>query len=151
MAKSTSGSDFVTAFARPVWVVMMVAQMVLGVVLTIGLIMKFYMLVFGTVGCTGDDPSIANLLRCTETTVLVAHFLIAMAAFRFAAVMFADRPLAVLSPLVVALVGVFLLFLSDVQIHDVSWALAAVILALLATVCVAGAAQYYLSRHRSQD
>lgn len=151
MATSSTGSNFVAAFARPVWVVMMVAQMVLGLVLTIGLIMKFYMLVFGTVGCTGDDPSIANLLRCTATVVLVAHFLIAMAAFRFAAVMFTDRPLALLSPLVVALVGLFLLFLSGVQIGDASWSLAAVILALLATVCAAGAAQYFVSRQKSQD
>lgn len=151
MAKSSTGSDFVTAFARPVWVVMMVAQMVLGLVLTIGLIMKFYMLVFGTVGCTGDDPSIANLLRCTPTLVLVAHFLIAMAAFRFAAVMFSDRPMALLSPLVVALVGLFLLFVSDVQIGDVSWSLAAVILALLVTLCAAGAAQYYVSRQPPQN
>ena len=37
---------FFRAFQRPAWVVMMVAQMILGLALAVTLILKIYMLVF---------------------------------------------------------------------------------------------------------
>ena len=151
MSDQTRTPEFLAAFARPAWVVMIAAQMLLGLALAIALIMKYYMLIFGTAVCTADDVSIANLVRCTPTLVVIAHFVIAVAAFRFAAVLFVDRPLALISPFAVGLLGVFVLFLSSIDIADVSWALAAVILVLLACVSTALLAHYYLSHLKPRD
>lgn len=151
MADTTRPIGFFEAFARPAWVVMMVAQMLLGLALAIGLIMKYYMLVFGAVGCTGDDPSIANLLRCTPAMDMVAQFLLAVAAFRFAAYMFEDRPMTFLQPLIIGLAGLFLLFMTGVTPATVSWSMAAVILAFLGAIAATIAAHVYLHLRQSAD
>ncbi len=151
MREQTPTPEFLAAFARPTWVVMIVAQMLLGLALAIALIMKYYMLVFGTAVCTVEDASVANMVRCTPTLVMLAHFLIAVAAFRFAAVMFVDRPLALVPPFAVGLMGLFLLFLAGIGNTDVSWALAAVILALLACVTIAMGALYYLANPKLRE
>lgn len=151
MADTPQSHSFFEAFVRPAWVVMMVAQLLLGLALAIALIMKYYMLVFGTAVCTGDDTSIANLIRCTPVMVMVAQFLLAMAAFRFAAFMFSDTPLAFLPPLILGLVGLFLLFMSGIRPADSSWALAAVMIAFLGTVVAAVAGQYLLYTSKSVD
>ena len=44
MADTPNQLSFFDAFARPAWVVMMAAQMLLGLALAIVLIMKYYML-----------------------------------------------------------------------------------------------------------
>lgn len=144
MAETSRSTGFFDAFVGPAWVVMMVAQMLLGLALAIGLIMKYYMLVFGAVGCLADDVSIANLLRCTPVMEMVAQFLLAIAAFRFAAYMFDDKPLTVLQPLMIGLVGLFLLFIAGVSPGNVSWAMAAVIIAFLSTIAATLAGHVYL-------
>jgi hypothetical protein len=126
-----SQRSFFDAFQNPVWVIMMVLQMVLGLALIIALIMKFYMLVFGTQICTSDGFGIANLVRCTPALLMSAHFLIALAAVRFAAFFFRDDPLSLLTPFMLGLAGLVLRFIEDVEIIDASWSLAAVLLVLL--------------------
>lgn len=125
-----SQRSFFDAFQTPVWVIMMVLQMVLGLALIIALVMKYYMLVFGTQICTPDDAGIANLVRCTPTLLMSAHFLIALAALRFAAFFFRDDPMLLLTPFMIGLAGLVLRFLAGVGINDVSWSLAAVLLVL---------------------
>jgi hypothetical protein len=151
MANAPRQTGFFDAFAHPAWVVMMVAQMVLGLALVVALIMKYYMLVFGTVGCTGDDSSIANLVRCTPVLVMVAHFLLAVAAFRFVTVMFSDQPLAFVSPMMIALAGLFLLFLTGVSPEGSTWALAAVILVFFGVLAATLYAHYFFQVRAPKD
>ncbi|WP_299969624.1 hypothetical protein [uncultured Roseobacter sp.] len=141
---SHSDSRFLQAFLRPAWVVMMVAQMVLGLGLAVTLIVKYYMLVVGTSVCTADANTLGNLIRCTPTLNIVAHFVLAVAAFRFAAFMFADRPQALLGPLMVALGGTLLKVLSDLTHGSASWAGAATIVTLMLGISAIFGAQVYL-------
>ena len=131
MQTPTPQTSFFDAFKAPVWVIMMALQMVLGLALIIALIMKYYMLVFGTQVCTADDAGIANMVRCTPVMMMSAHFLMAFAGLRFAAFFFHDRPSAVLTPLMIGLAGIVLKFVEGVGIADASWSLAATLLALL--------------------
>ena len=139
---------FFRAFQRPAWVVMMVAQMILGLALAITLILKIYMLVFSPYVC---DPAqevvtLGNMIRCTGTLEIIAHFVLAMAGFRFAAFMFLDRPRMLLGPLMLGLAGVFLLFLSGLTLADASWPVAAVIVVLFAAISFIVVGQTLLSR-----
>lgn len=126
-----SQRSFFEAFQNPVWVIMMVLQMVLGLALIIALIMKYYMLVFGTQICTSDDVGISNLVQCTPTLLMSAHFLIALAAVRFAAFFFRDDPMSLITPFMIGFAGLVLLFVAGVEIGDASWSLAAVLLVML--------------------
>lgn len=125
---------FFRAFQRPAWVVMMVAQMILGLALAITLILKIYMLVFSPHVCTADGETLGNIIRCTDTLRIVAHFVLAMAGFRIAAFMFQDRPRQILGALMIGIAGVFLLFLSDVTVATASWPVAAVIVVLFVSI-----------------
>lgn len=137
---------FFRAFQRPAWVVMMVAQMILGLALAITLILKIYMLVFSPYVCTPDGETLGNIIRCTGMLEITAHFVLAMAGFRFAALMFLDRPRTLLGPLMTAIVGVLLLFLSGLALPDASWPVAAVIVVLVAAISAIVAGQTLLSR-----
>lgn len=139
---------FFRAFQRPAWVVMMVAQMILGLALAITVAVKIYMLVLSPHVCTADGVSLGNMIRCTGTLEIIAHFLLAMAGFRFAAFMFMDRPRLLLGPMMLGLSGVLLLFLSGLTLEGASWPVAAVTLVLFGTVAAIVAAQTFLSRLR---
>ncbi|MEO9530069.1 hypothetical protein [Roseibium sp.] len=141
---------FFEAFRRPSWIVMMVVQMLFGLGLAVALIVKYYMLIFGTQSCEADGTTLGNAIWCTPTLEIVAHFVIAVAGIRFAAFMFSDRPRALLAPLFIALVGVLLLFLSSLSTVTASWPVAAVILTLLACCSAVFAARQVL-RSRSPD
>lgn len=137
---------FFRAFQRPAWVVMMVAQMVLGLALAITLIVKIYMLVFSPHICTADGETLGNIIRCTKTLEIIAHFVLAMAGFRFAGGMFLDRPRMLLGPLMTGIAGVLLLFLSGLSMAEASWPVAAVIVVLFAAISVIVMGQTLLSR-----
>lgn len=142
---------FFRAFQRPAWVVMMVAQMILGLALAITLILKIYMLVFSPYVCTPDGETLGNIIRCTSTLETIAHFVLAMAGFRFAAFMFMDRPRLLLGPLMLGISGVFLLFLSGLTLAQASWPVAAVIVVLFATISAIVVGQTLLSRLRGRS
>lgn len=151
MTDTPNQLSFFDAFARPAWVVMMVAQMLLGLALAISLIMKYYMLAFGAAVCTEGDPSMANLIRCTPVMVIAAQFLLAVAAFRFAAYMFSDQPLAFLVPLTLGLAGLFLLFMSGITATGASWGLAAIILGFLVAIGATISGHYFLHIYKSDQ
>lgn len=141
---------FFRAFQRPAWVVMMVAQMILGLALAVTLILKIYMLVFSPYVCTGDGETLGNIIRCTGTLEIIAHFVLAMAGFRFASFMFLDRPRLLLGPLMLGLSGVLLLFLSGLTLAEASWPAAAVIAVLFITISAIVAGQTFLARLHSR-
>ena len=152
MAEPQSSADvaFMSAFQRPAWVVMMVAQMLLGLGLFVALILKYYMLVIGTVGCLPDADTLGNMIRCTGTLEMVAHFIFGMAGFRFAAFMFQDRPRAMLGPMMVALVGVFLMYISGLTYAVASWSVAAILVTLILAMSAIYGAQIFLRRRDPQ-
>lgn len=137
---------FFRAFQRPAWVVMMVAQMILGLSLAITLVLKMYMLVFSPHVCAADSETLGNIIRCTNIVEITAHFVLAMAGFRFASVMFMDRPRLLLGPLMTGIAGVLLLFLSELSLAAASWPIAAVIVVLFAAIAVIVMGQTVLSR-----
>ncbi|MEP3330721.1 hypothetical protein [Sedimentitalea sp.] len=138
---------FFAAFQRPAWVIMMVAQMLLGVGLAVALVVKYYMAIFGVTGaCLPDTETIGNLIRCTPTLEMVSHFIFGVAGFRFAAVMFQDRIRAIFPPLILSFAGVLLLFVQNVTPPEATWSVAAVIVALLGCVAAATAARILLDR-----
>ncbi|MDA8585029.1 hypothetical protein N9L47_02045 [Rhodobacteraceae bacterium] len=141
---------FFRAFQRPAWVVMMVAQMILGLALAITLILKIYMLVFSPYACTADGETLGNIIRCTGTLETIAHFLLAMAGFRVAAFMFVDRPRMLLGPLMLGIAGVLLLFLSGLTLAEASWPVAAVIVVLFASMTAIVLGQTLLARWRGR-
>lgn len=129
-------TSFLNAFAHPSWVVMMVAQMLLGLGLFLSLILKYYMLVVGTEVCTPDGVTLGNMIRCTPTLEMAAHFVLGVAGLRLAACLFVDNPRALLTPLMVGVVGVLMMYLSGLTIAGASWAVAGVLLALMACLSV---------------
>lgn len=137
---------FFRAFQRPAWVVMMVAQMILGLALAITVILKIYMLVLSPYVCTPDGETLGNMIRCTNTLEIVAHFVLTMAAFRFAAVMFMDRARLLLGPIMLGVSGVLLLFLSGLTLSAANWSVAAVIVVLFGMIAAIVAGQTLLSR-----
>ncbi|MEM7547047.1 MAG: hypothetical protein AAF367_16075 [Pseudomonadota bacterium] len=143
--------DFLRAFLRPAYVVMMVLQMVLGLALFVTLIVKYYMLVFGTEVCSADSASLGNLMRCTNTLEIAGHFLLALAGIRFAAFMFQDRPRALLGPLVIGLSGTLLLFIAGLRIEHATWSVAAIIVTLMLSISAVIGGQFILTRLRSRD
>ncbi|MEY8120471.1 MULTISPECIES: hypothetical protein [unclassified Falsihalocynthiibacter] len=151
MVNSENSNSFFAAFQRPAWIVMMVAQMLLGLALFLTLILKFYMLVVGVDGCLEGSTSTGNLIRCTGTLEIVANFIFAMAGFRFAEFMFQERPRAMLGPLMVAVSGVFVMLMSGLTYQVATWSVAATILTLMLAISAIIAAQVYLrsNNHRS--
>ncbi|MEP1614029.1 MAG: hypothetical protein ABJL72_19175 [Roseobacter sp.] len=142
---------FFRAFQRPAWVVMMVAQMILGLGLAITVILKIYMLVFSPFICGADEGTLGNLIRCTGTLEIIAHFFLAMAGFRFAAFMFIDRPRMLLGPLMLGLSGVLLMFVSELTLASASWPVAATVLVLFSAIMAIVFGQTLLSRWRERE
>jgi hypothetical protein len=126
--------SLIRAFERPAYTVMMVCQMLLGLGLAVALILKVYMLIFSDQVCTADSNTLGNLIRCTGTLELVAHLLILVAGFRIAALMFSATPYLLLEPLLLALTGVLLLFLSDLKIAGATWFLSLILLVIFSAM-----------------
>lgn len=140
--KPLNTAGLLSAFAHPSWVVMMTAQMLLGLALFLSLILKYYMLVFGTEACSADGESLGNMIRCTETLEMTAHFVLGVAGLRLASCLFVDDPKLLLQPLMIGVVGVLLMYLSGLTIAGATWAVAAVLLALMACLSVLFAGLY---------
>ncbi|MEP4195306.1 MAG: hypothetical protein ABJL99_06655 [Aliishimia sp.] len=141
--------SFVAAFQRPAWVVVMVAQMLLGLCLAVTLIVKYYMLVLSPDVCTPDGATLGNMIRCTSTLEIVAHFVLAVAGFRFAGFMFQIRVQRILPPLMVAFGGVLLMFLSALTPSLASWAIAATLVVMMLGIGAIYAAQILLRGRKS--
>lgn len=120
----------ITALERPAFTLMIVCQMLIGLGLSIALVLKVYMLVFTNQVCLADGTTLGNMIRCAQTLELLAQFLIMVAGFRFAALMFTNAPFLLLEPLLLALTGVFLLFLSDLSIAASTWYFSLIMLVL---------------------
>ena len=148
---TVSDIPFFVAFRRPAWVIMLVAQMLLGLALAIALIVKYYMLVFGTAVCMPDDGTVGNMIRCTPTLVMAAHTILGVAGFRFAAFMFQDRPRAIFPPMMLSFAGILLLFVQGVTHEGASWPIAAIIVTLLGCMAAVFAAQIFVTRPRRID
>lgn len=120
----------VKALERPAFTLMIVCQMLVGLGLAIALVLKVYMLIFTDQVCAADGTTLGNMIRCTQTLELLAQFLIMVAGFRFAALMFTMSPFQLLQPLLLALVGVLLLFLSDLTVAQTTWYASLIMLVL---------------------
>lgn len=140
---------FFRAFHRPAWVVMMVAQMILGLALAITIILKIYMLVLTSHVCEAESTTLGNLIRCTGYLEIIAHYVLAFAGFRFAAFMFYDRPRLLIGPMLLGIAGTFLLMLSGLTLEGATWPIAAVLAVLFVSLTTIVAGQTLLSRLRS--
>jgi hypothetical protein len=135
-------------FSGPSVVVVMICQMLLGLGLGLALILKIYMALFTDYVCVSDSITLGNSIRCTSAPTLVAHGLILVAGFRFAGQFFSEKLNRLQDALLVALVGIFLLFLSDLNMDRVTWVVPFVILSLLASIASVFVAQRVFDRKK---
>lgn len=131
------------ALARPAETLMMVCQMLLGLGLFVALVLKLYMLVFSDHVCAPGGETLGNMIRCTPPLALIAHSLILVAGFRFAALFFSSTPSRLLDPLLLAMVGVVLLLLADLSLAGTTWYLALILAVLFAAISAMVAAQKF--------
>ncbi|QPC88338.1 hypothetical protein GA830_17420 [Mesorhizobium sp. NBSH29] len=123
-----------SALERPAFTLMIVCQMLVGLGLAFALVLKVYMLIFTNQVCVADGTTLGNMIRCAQTLELMAQFLILVAGFRFAALMFTMEPYQLLGSLLLALTGVFLLFLSELSIATATWYFSLIILVLFGAI-----------------
>lgn len=119
-----------SAFERPAKVVLTVCQMLLGLGLAVAIVLKVYMLVFSNHACTEDGETLGNLIRCMPILAILGHFLLALTAFRFAALLFERNVAQIYETLLLGISGVVLLLLSELTLASLTWELALVLLAL---------------------
>lgn len=131
------------ALERPAQTLMTVCQMVLGLGLFVTLILKLYMLVFSDHVCEPGGATLGNMIRCAAPLALIAHTLILVAGFRFAALFFSQSPARLLDPLLLALVGVVLLVLAELNLAGAPWHVALILGVLFAAVSALFAAQRF--------
>jgi len=124
----------VTALERPAFTLMIVCQMLIGLGLAIALVLKVYMLIFTDQVCLADGNTLGNMIRCAQTVELLAQFLITIAGFRFASLMFTMEPFQLLEPLLLTLTGILLLFLSDLSLATATWYVSLIMLVLFGAI-----------------
>lgn len=144
-------SALVRTFLDPAMVVVMVCQMLLGAGLAVALVLKVYMLVFTDHVCVADSAALGNAIRCTPSLMIVAHVLLLVAGLRFAVLLFAPRASQMHEALLLALVGVFLLFLSGPDLAQGSWFMPLIVLSLFAPIGCVYAAMRLWSGERRRD
>lgn len=137
------------ALERPAVTLVTICQMLLGLGLAITLILKIYMLVFTDQACIADGTTLADIIRCTSTLSLLSSFLIMLAGFRFAALMFTEAPHLLLQPLLLALTGVLFQYLAGLNDAAAAWYFFLVVLVLFGAMSAVFAALRYWSAPRS--
>lgn len=144
-------SGFPGSFVRPSWVIAMVCQMLLGTALTTTLVVKFYMLVFTDAVCAPDHGTLSSLIQCTATLEIAANFVLAVAGFRLAALMFLESWRSIPGVMIIASSGILLRFLSGLEAETANWQHAVVTLSLIAVPSVTYLVRHYLVGQTCND
>lgn len=136
---------------RPVRLVNMVCQMILGLGLAVALILKVYMAVLTDHSCVADAATLGNTIRCTPTLTLLGYVLALSAGFELACRMFGSDAERVTGPIVLGLAAATLSVLGDIQSGETAWK--TTVLVVLLVICMAGLAwlRRYLLPERNPD
>jgi len=132
---------------RPVFLVKVICQMLLGLGLAIALIAKIYMFVLTDYRCMADVYSMGNSIRCTDTLAIMAYGLALSAGFELAYRMFNDGIQGAIDPLIVGVSSAFLLVVSSLSLENVNWQVAMLLTSLTLTI---GALLYCRERFNLQ-
>lgn len=136
-AKNTDPTaDFVDAFRKPSWVVVMVCQLLLGLALLITLVVKLYMLVLGEHACTPDGETLGNMIRCISTTELLGHFLLTVTGFRLVGLLFDPALGQILQIMFLGVCGTLILFLSKIYSEAFNWQAAMMLLVFIISLSI---------------
>ncbi len=120
--------------ARPVYLVKVICQMLLGLGLAIALIAKVYMFVLTDHQCLADSHSLGNSIRCTNTLAIMAYALALSAGFELAYRMFSDGIQGAIDPLIVGVSSAFLFIVSSLSLDKVDWQIAMLLTSLTLTI-----------------
>lgn len=120
--------------ARPVHLVKVICQMILGLGLAIALIAKVYMFVLTDHQCVADVNTLGNSILCTDTLAIMAYALALSAGFELAYRMFSDGIQGAIDPLIVGVSAAFLLIVSSLSLDNVDWQLAMLLTSLTLTI-----------------
>lgn len=120
--------------ARPVHLVKVICQMLLGLGLAIALIAKVYMFVLTDHQCAVDATTLGNSIRCTDTLAIMAYALALSAGFELAYRMFSDGIHGAIDPLIVGVSAAFLLIVSSLSLENVDWQIAMLLTSLTLTI-----------------
>lgn len=120
--------------ARPVHLVKVICQMLLGLGLAISLIAKVYMFVLTDHQCVADANTLGNSIRCTNTLAIMAYALALSAGFELAYRMFSDGIQGAIDPLIVGVSAAFLLIVSSLSLENVDWQIAMLLTSLTLTI-----------------
>ncbi|WP_168879859.1 hypothetical protein [Rhizobium sp. P28RR-XV] len=118
------------ALEQPIVTLTITCQMLLGAGLAVTLVLKMYMIVFTDQVCVANGATLGNMIRCTPTLILMSQFLITLAGFRLAALMFTERPHLLLEPLLLALTGILLQQLTGMNVAGATWYFSLTVLVL---------------------
>lgn len=132
--------------ARPVYLVKVICQMLIGLGLAIALIVKIYMFVLTDYQCLADTVTLGNKIRCTETLAIMAYALALSAGFELAYRMFGEGLQGAIDPLIVGVSSAFLLIVSSLTLEKADWQLAMLLTSLTLTI---GALLYCKERFAS--
>lgn len=140
------GEGFAAAFRRPSQVVLIVCQMLLGLALTIALIVKFYMLILSDQVCLPDAATLGNMIRCSNVAMMLGQFVLAVAGFRLAALLFDPGLRDLPHMLLLAVSGAFLLVLAGLPGQGADWRSALLLLALTVALGAVHIARFLTAR-----
>lgn len=120
--------------ARPVYLVKVICQMLIGLGLAIALIVKIYMFVLTDHQCLADAITLGNKIRCTDSLAIMAYALALSAGFELAYRMFGEGIQGVIDPLIVGVSSAFLLIVSSLTLEKVDWQLALLLTSLTISI-----------------
>lgn len=132
--------------ARPVYLVKVICQMLIGIGLAIALIVKIYMFILTDLQCMSDTISLGNKIRCTDTLAIMAYGLALSAGFELAYRMFGEGIHGAIDPLIVGVSSAFLFMVSSLTLEKVDWQVALLLTSLTLTI---GALLYCRERFSS--
>lgn len=117
---------------RPVRLIHMICQMILGLGLAVALILKVYMAVLTDYSCSDEVVSLGNTIRCMSTLSLLAHVLALSAGFKLASLLFEDQVRRIMAPLLLGLGAGVLSVVDGILAGGSGWREALTIFALVA-------------------
>lgn len=107
---------------RPARLIRTICQMLLGLGLAIGVILKVYMQILTDYQCEADAATLGNLIRCTPTLVMLGYTIALAAGFALAYRLIAgDLGRYILRPIILGVASVLLIYLAGMEPEAANW------------------------------
>lgn len=108
--------------ARPARLVRTICQMILGLGLAIGVILKIYMLILTDYQCEAEVQTLGNLIRCTPTLVMLGYTIALASGFAIAYRLIAgDMGRHILRPVILGVASVLIIYVALLDPAEANW------------------------------